>query len=126
MFGASITRGAVGLALLIGGSSVCLAESRYDRNLEQAVKEIVARKMKADIRGTLGANWRLPLRESIDSIAAPVFAEISPTFVDTEARLPSDSILGYRIPAMTTSAIRAAESIIELPASDRQVRVVYF
>jgi hypothetical protein len=100
MRGAWLTRGAVGLVLLFGGPSVCLADGKYDRKLERAAAEIVARKM-GDIRGSLKREWTPP-----QGIYAPQVPAEQMT-----ATVSDGSFVSINPPAVATSAAQAAKRV---------------
>lgn len=109
------------MVLLAGTPSVCLANEAHDLTLERAVKEIVARKMNTDIRGTLSDEWR-PSPIQAQTTEAPKPVEISPEPLIKE---PSGSFIHVNPPAIVMSALRAATMVIQANLPPRKVRIVY-
>lgn len=101
MRGAWLTRGAVATVLLFGGPSVCLADGKYDRSLERATMEIVARKM-GDIRGTLEREWTPPA----------AFSSLDAVPQQTTSLSGTGSILTVEPPAVADSSANRATRII--------------
>lgn len=121
MVGAFYRQAIVGLALLACGASVAYASDGYDPKIENAVKQIVAARMQAKMRGSLDSEWRLPelqaepVRQSPPAAPAPKAPSIN-----------SPSFIHIAPPAIAVAAWHAALQLLQSPQPERKVRVVYF
>lgn len=121
MHGVSFSKLTFGLILLASGNSVSFAGDQHDLTLEQAMKEIVARKIGGEMRGTLKKEWSpSPVQAQLDP--APVPAEREPV---PPVKSGTGSVVYIDPPALALSALRAAEVIVEAHKPPRQVRIVY-
>lgn len=121
MRGAWFSTRLIALTLLAGIPSVCFANEGYDQNLERAIKEIVARKIEGDMRGTLNNEWD---PQPLQSRSAQ---EPKPKRLAPEPLPGSDtgSIVHVDPPAIVLSALNAAMAMLEPYMPKRKVRIVY-
>jgi hypothetical protein len=82
------------LAGVIGSAS---AETRYDRKLERAIMDNVAKKFRADMRGTLTFN------------SDPVFVVVQDSMSTGSLTVPVETVELGRIPPMPRGLMPAAE-----------------
>lgn len=121
MDGIWLARGFLGFALLAGAPSVGVAAEAYDRKLERAVMDIVAGKMKVEIRGTLSQDWRPPLSAEAVEVSPPQSVRASASHVYRHS-----SIIDFDRAAIATGPLRSAQSFLDLSQPARSVRIIYF
>ncbi len=127
MRGAWLSRVVAGLVLLFGGASACLAQGTYDRQLESAIKRIVAGKI-GDIRGPLEREWTPP-ETSPGSSTEPAEATDQPAEPLSTGSFVTIDPPAIALQAATTAAslVTAAQAALEPlfgPPPVRQVRVI--